>query len=389
MSRTVTALYDTRAEAEAARQRLDAEVDLGSARILDQQSHASGGPDGSLNRVPLSHEDRPTFHEGIRRGGFMLTAEVRSHEDADKIIRLLEESASVDLDRRLEQWRSDGWSPSPAAQPNRAAQPRGEGQSEEVIPIVEEELAVGRREVERGGARVRSYVREVPAHEEVTLREEHVSVERRPVDQPVDAADLEGDLLRERDVEVTAKAEEAVVSKEAHVREEVVVTKVEERRVEQVEDQVARTEVDLDQGRTASPARVDTHDTTSSSLPPAVAASFPIGGAANPVPQPRAVERSDFAETGGFEEAAAAYQPPRETIVAERRESNRPSAALVIGSAVAGAIAGSVIPFMLAGRKSSRTREVMLIEDHSPSREIGVTSNLPPARRTTERGPRA
>ena len=148
MSRTVTALYDTKAEAETARQRLAAEVELGSARILDQQSHDAGGPDGSLNRVPLSHEDRGAFHEGIRRGGFLLTAEVRGHEDADKIIRLLEESASVDLDHRQEQWRGDGWSPAAAQSPS--------NQSEQVIPVVEQDLVVGRREVERGGAKVRS-----------------------------------------------------------------------------------------------------------------------------------------------------------------------------------------------------------------------------------------
>ncbi len=214
MSRTVTALYDTRAEAEAARQRLASEVQLGSARILDQQSHASGGADGSLNRVPLSHEDRSTFHEGIRRGGFLLTAEVTGHEDADKIIRLLEEGPSVDLDRRQEQWRSDGWTPPQPAQ-KRAHQPeqRSAGSaSEQVIPVVEEEMVVGRREVDRGGARVRSYVRDVPVHEQVTLREEHINVERRPLDRPVTSEELEGDLLRERNVEVTAKGEEATVS---------------------------------------------------------------------------------------------------------------------------------------------------------------------------------
>jgi hypothetical protein len=37
----------------------------------------------------------------------------------------------------------------------------------------------------------------------------------------------------------------------------------------------------------------------------------------------------------------------------------------VIGSAVAGAIAGGVIPFMLAGRKPAAQREILLIEDKS------------------------
>jgi stress response protein YsnF len=371
MSRTVTALYDTRAEAEAARQRLAAEVQLASARIFDQQSHASGQSDGSLNRLPLSQEDRSTYHEGIRRGGFLLTAEVTGHEDADKIVRLLEEGTSVDLDRRQEQWRSDGWTPSQAgssqarssqAPSSQAGQRSGGSGSEQVIPVVEEELVVGRREVERGGARVRSYVREVPVHEEVTLREEHVNVERRPMDRPLGAAELDGDLLRERDVEVTAHGEEAIVSKEARVREQVVVSKTEERRTQQIEDQVARTEVVVEEGRSG---QLPAHDQTGSSrVAPAGPTSFGGGGhaavAPPPVPEQYAVEdiRPDRAARV-------------ETVVTERRQTSRPSTALVIGSAVAGAIAGGVLPFMLVGRKTSRRSETLLIEDHSPSPATG------------------
>ncbi|HEX8062397.1 MAG TPA: DUF2382 domain-containing protein [Allosphingosinicella sp.] len=66
------------------------------------------------------------------------------------------------------------------------------GSAEERIPIVEEELRVGKREVERGGARVRSYVTETPVSEQVNLREEHVSVERRPVDREVSQSELQG-----------------------------------------------------------------------------------------------------------------------------------------------------------------------------------------------------
>jgi uncharacterized protein (TIGR02271 family) len=264
VSRSVTALYDTRAEAEAARQRLAAEVNLTSARIIDKDSHGSGRPDGSLNRVPMSHEDRHAFGEGIRRGGFLLCAEVGAHEDADRIVRLLEESSSVDLDSRQDEWRREGWSPQPAQTGHSgmggaasAASLTGGAASagrtdndrvvaEEHIPIVEEELVVGKREFERGGARVRSYVREVPVHEEVTLREEHVEVERRPGSgQPISSADAAG-LMQDRTIEMTETAEEAVVSKEAHVREEVVVRKTAEQHVQQVDETVRHTEVDVD-----------------------------------------------------------------------------------------------------------------------------------------------
>src|SRR4051812_38918097 len=45
---------------------------------------------------------------------------------------------------------------------------------EEVIPVYEEQLRVGKREVSRGSVRVRSYVVEEPAEEQVSLRDERV-----------------------------------------------------------------------------------------------------------------------------------------------------------------------------------------------------------------------
>ena len=271
MSRTVTALYDTRAEAEAASKRLSSAVDVeGKAKIIDKSSMGSSGSD--FHSVPLSHEDRHSYGEGLRRGGFMLCAEVDSDEDTDKIVRVLEETSSVDLEDREQNWRKEGWAPYGAASTagGGSASTSGttsrdssyHGQSdvarssstgnvveEQHIPIVEEQLVVGKREVNRGGARVRSYIKETPVHEQVSLREEHVSVERRPVNEKLSSGDLSGsDMLQERTVEMTETAEEAVVAKEARVREELVIKKTVEQRTEDVQETVRHTEVDVDQG---------------------------------------------------------------------------------------------------------------------------------------------
>ena len=61
---------------------------------------------------------------------------------------------------------------------------RGTGGRDEVIPLTEEQLKVGKRDVSHGRVRVRSYVVEEPVEEQVNLRQEHVHVERRPVDRP-------------------------------------------------------------------------------------------------------------------------------------------------------------------------------------------------------------
>jgi len=119
---------------------------------------------------------------------------------------------------------------------------------EEVIPVTEERLAVGKREVERGRVRVRSYVVETPVEETVKLRDETVHVERRPVNR--DVTDIPADAFRERTIEVTETDEEAVVAKTARVVEEVVVRKDVTEEARTVRDTVRRTEVEIEDDRT-------------------------------------------------------------------------------------------------------------------------------------------
>jgi uncharacterized protein (TIGR02271 family) len=113
------------------------------------------------------------------------------------------------------------------------------------IPVVQEELKVGKREVQRGGVRVFSRVVETPVNESVNLREEHVSVERRPVDQPISTTDATA--FKEQSIELREKAEEAVVQKSARVVEEVVVGKEATQRQENIKDTVRHTEVQVEQ----------------------------------------------------------------------------------------------------------------------------------------------
>lgn len=110
------------------------------------------------------------------------------------------------------------------------------------MPVVEEELAVGKRTVETsGGVRVHKEVTEQPVREAVNLHEEHVTVERRPVDRPADPADLRA--FENQTVEMREMAEEAVVEKRARVVEEVVVGKESRDRTEQISDTIRRTDV--------------------------------------------------------------------------------------------------------------------------------------------------
>lgn len=260
MSRTITALFDTREDAEDGKARLKlANCDVSRVHIHDQSSmpaegystHQDRGLWSSSNAF-LPDEDRHTYEEGVRRGGYLLTAEV-DEDDVDGAVRALEDTRGVDLDERASSWRSEGWTGSASkgaffgGDRDRTGQNRtisGDAVAEEHIPIVEEHLVVGKREVERGGVRVRSYVAEKPVHEQVRLRDEHVSVERRPVEG---RGAVDADAFRERTIDMEERDEEAVVAKEARVVEELVVRKTAEENVEQIDDTVRRTEVDVEQ----------------------------------------------------------------------------------------------------------------------------------------------
>jgi stress response protein YsnF len=127
----------------------------------------------------------------------------------------------------------------------RGPDPEGE-RTEQVIPVVEEELEVGKRVRERRH-RIRTHVVERPVEQDVHLRDERVVVERRPVTG--DASHRGGDLGSDqgREFEIIERHEEPVVSKRARTVEEVVVKKEEGEHVETVRDTVRRKEVDVDQ----------------------------------------------------------------------------------------------------------------------------------------------
>lgn len=258
MSKTITAMFDTRADADAARGRLlAAGIGADDASVVDQSTAGYSsdrrpttaddkGIWASIKGAFLPDEDRHAYEEGIHRGGAVLTAHV-ADEHADDAIHVLDNANSVDLDGRRQDWEKSGWKNPVAALPvgdrfgGMDAGINKDGS--EAIPIVEESLVVGKRAVETGGVRVRSYVVETPVSEQIGLRDEHVTVERRRVDLPLREA---GDVFKERTIAMTETGEEAVVGKTARVVEEVVLRKQVGERTETVTDTVRRTEVEVE-----------------------------------------------------------------------------------------------------------------------------------------------
>jgi len=276
MDNTLVAAFDTQQDAQRA---LEALIDAGFSRDrakitsstssgVESTSRTVHSDDQSLGDKIASFfgfgDDDEIYSEAVRRGSCVLTVDAVSEEEADRAETILYRFGPVDIDQRTAEWRSSGWQPTGAALTSRS-ETLGTGASlgttsaaslgttsaasrspneEAVIPVTEESLQVGKREVQRGGVRVISRTVEKPVEATVALREEHATVTRRPVDRAVTDADS---AFKDQSVEIRETAEEAVVGKTARVVEEVEIGKESNVREETIRDTVRKTEVDVEQ----------------------------------------------------------------------------------------------------------------------------------------------
>lgn len=184
-------------------------------------------------------EEAKHYTEGVERGGALLTLAVSDGQE-QKAADLLEQYGAQNVEDQNEQ-------PTPATSVGGAAVKSSKSEVSEgaPIPVVEEELLVGKRQVQRGGVRVYSRVVEQPVEDQIQLREEHVRVDRRNVNRPATESDFTD--FKEGNIELIETAEEAVVSKRARVVEEIVVGKESSERTQTIKDAVRHTEVEIEQ----------------------------------------------------------------------------------------------------------------------------------------------
>ncbi len=246
MATSVVAMFDRKNEAEAAKQDLvQAGFDRSNVEVVahedarNDQDRTSGFWQ-TLVDPGAAEDDMGHLAEGVRRGGSVLTVTV-DDDRVDQVEEVLNRHNPVDVDERVSQWRQEGYSGYDREAPVYDATQVEAERERYAIPIVEEDIKVGKREVREGGKRIRTFVRETPVEEQVTLRDEEVHVERRPVDRAATEADFQ-----EQDVTMSESHEEAVVSKEARVVEEVTVEKEAVEHTETVRGTERKTEVEVE-----------------------------------------------------------------------------------------------------------------------------------------------
>jgi len=165
-----------------------------------------------------------SYGKAMQKGGALVVAEA----DDDKV------------DEALSTMRSFK-----ALTPEALLEKLGNQTSSETAQVIEEELEVG---VSRttGGKRLKTEVSEREVQETVTLREESVEVERTRADRVLKPEDADK-AFQDRTIEMTETKEKPVVSKQAHVVEEVALNKQSSEREETVGGTVRRQDVKVEE----------------------------------------------------------------------------------------------------------------------------------------------
>jgi uncharacterized protein (TIGR02271 family) len=142
-------------------------------------------------------------------------------------------------------FRKEGWLERRQAQ-NIAAQDttrRVEGKDQTRVQLKEERVNIGKREVDAGGVRLRKVVRTELVNRPIELKREEIVVERVPASEVARADRTD---FTEEEIYVPLRREEAVVSKEARVREEVRVGKREQRETQTVSEKVRKEDIEIE-----------------------------------------------------------------------------------------------------------------------------------------------
>jgi hypothetical protein len=263
----IVAVFENTERAATAREALIGDgVDNARMELIDRRSDFDDL--AALKRHALPDEDTNLYAESLGRGHAILVIRAASREH-DRIMQVLSRFNPIDIEEDGHAVTREHLATGAAAigttsaasanlgtttaRTDYAATGRVDGgatartgmsrEREEVIPVVKEELEVGKRATERR-YRVKSYVVERPIEKTVTVRDERVEIEHRPISRTGDLS-----MPQERAIEVVERHEEPFAEKRVTGAEEIVVRKEVVERPETVHGTVRETKVEVDDGR--------------------------------------------------------------------------------------------------------------------------------------------
>ena len=254
----IVTLYDTLGHAETARRNLESagfpanEISMITSKSLDLTGDKLREP-GLWHRLfgrDVQEHEATLYGRTISSGGAVLTVRV-PESDVAKATAILNAPQAVDVYKRAEQ---EGLlKTEAAAKPAPAMATRAVGSTfpgEETIALAEEEINIEKRMIQDGMTRVRRFVVETPIEKQITLHEEHAKVIRRAITDPNYVRNID---WTDKTIEVKETIEEPVVTKSAHVAEEVVIQREGRDQVKTVRDKVRRQKIEVERVSNTEP----------------------------------------------------------------------------------------------------------------------------------------
>jgi uncharacterized protein (TIGR02271 family) len=241
MAKTIVSLFDDQEKAQTVvRELANAGFAQSDIHCITRDGQSTYGSDiaSRLMRAGVPTEEVRHYASEVETGKSVLVLKAPD-QAVQSAVTVLERYGAKDLDQR----RGAAMARVSGSGTTGSSDDRDRSTST-AIPVVEEELKVGKRQVTAGGVRIYTTMSEQPVEQDVSLRREHIEVERRPASRAATEQDLRG--FKEATVEVTATAEEPIVSKEAKVVEDVVVSKNVSQEKQTIRDTVRKTEVNVD-----------------------------------------------------------------------------------------------------------------------------------------------
>lgn len=240
----------------------------------------NGSKVGTLECLWTDHTGQPAFL-GVKTGWFMGKTHVvptqsacvsergrtiRVPYDEERIKNAPAYEGDVQLNETTERTVAQYYGvPFEAEQQPQDARARsGAGREQASMALREEELKVGKREVEYGGVRLRKVIRTETVNQPVELKREEIVVERVQSGRSAQG----GKAFEQEEIYIPLRREEPVVQKEARVREEVRVGKRQQTEQRTVSESVRKEDVQIDRSGAQASAQKGEGRAKSTSRPP-------------------------------------------------------------------------------------------------------------------------
>ncbi|WP_210465706.1 PRC-barrel domain-containing protein [Rufibacter roseolus] len=212
----------------------------------NQQGDSSPNFEQFFHSLFASPEEARAHEAKMQNSHALVVVHAYSQDEANRAAHLLDSPPTSELDIQVE--RASPASPltdgaleqSPA---------RAYSQDATTIPVVEDKSHLDKQEV--GTGQTHSHRVERPLEEKMQQQEEHIQIERIPVDRSATEVDFRS--FQDGVIELKEYGEVPIISKVANVVEEITIGKDVEIREEIIQDTVKKTEIQIEDLRNDNP----------------------------------------------------------------------------------------------------------------------------------------